>query len=100
MLLSGFQLRSAGSGKALPMSPEEVAARYAEAERETDDDPEFGDVEFGDPGYCDDDTGDSEDDAGEYGAEDDDGDADDQDNEDREAAGARDGGLSCAVADE
>jgi hypothetical protein len=49
----------------LPMTPEEVAASYAEAEQETDDDPEFGD-----PGYDDRDTGDS-----------DDGDADDNDDE-------------------
>jgi hypothetical protein len=46
----------------LPMTPEEVAASYAEAEQETDDDPEFGDVEFGDPGYDDGDTGDGADD--------------------------------------
>jgi hypothetical protein len=58
----------------LPMTPEEVAASYAEAEQETDDDPEFGDVELGDPGYDDGDTGDNDDDddAGGSDADDDD----------------------------
>lgn len=50
----------------LPMSPEEVAASYAEAEDEgddeIDDDPEAGDAEFGDPGYDECDSGDSDDD--------------------------------------
>ena len=66
----------------LPMTPEEVAASYAEAEQETDDDPEFGDTEFGDPDYDDRDTGDSDD--GDAGDSDDDAgghDADDNDDE-------------------
>ena len=58
----------------LPMTPEEVAASYAEAEPETDDDPEFGDTEFGDPGYDDSDDGDAgnSDDAGGHDADDND----------------------------
>ena len=69
----------------LPMTPEEVAASYAETEQETDDDPEFGDVEFGDPGYDSDDddtttmtpaTIDDDDD------DDDDDDSDDDDDDD------------------
>jgi hypothetical protein len=65
----------------LPMTPEEVAASYAEAEQEADDAPEFGDVEFGDPGYDDCDTGDSDGDAGDNDDDDDAGryDADDDD---------------------
>ena len=53
----------------LPMTPEEVAASYAEAEQETDDDPEFGD-----PDYDDSDAGDGadDDDADGYDADDDD----------------------------
>ena len=67
------------------MSPEEVAASYAEAEQETDDDPEFSDVEFGDPGYEDCDTGDSDDgDAADSDDDDEAGgcDADDDDDDD------------------
>jgi hypothetical protein len=70
----------------LPMTPDEVAASYAETEQETDDAPifgdvEFGDVEFGDPGYDDCDGGDTDDGHG-YDSDDDDSDDDDDDDSD------------------
>jgi hypothetical protein len=46
------------------VTPEEVAASYAEADSEgaveIDDDPELGDAEFGNPGYDECDPGDSD----------------------------------------
>jgi len=70
----------------LPMSPEEVAASYAEGDDEIDDDPELGDAEFGDPGYDECDPGDSDDsDAGER-------DRDDEGDEGDAADGADPGG--------
>jgi len=78
----------------LPMSPEEVAASYAEADDEGDDeidDPEAGDAEFGDPGYDDGDAGDgdSDDSDGHAGDSDGDDDAGGYDADDDDEVGCR-----------